>query len=61
MNTSISISVPPTGLAIDFVDQRDILLVNSVPTKPNISPYHDQVGQGGAALHPPQGVGGVGL
>ena len=46
---------------MDFVDQTDILLVYSVLTKLNIPPHFDQVGQGGAALHPLQGVAGVGL
>ena len=30
MNTSISISIPTTGLVMDFVDQTDILLEYSV-------------------------------
>ena len=61
MNTSISVSVPTTGLALDFVDHTDILLVYFVLTKLDIPPHYDQVGQGGAARHPLQGVAGVSL
>ena len=61
MNTFISISVPTTGLVMVFVDQTDILLEYSVLNKLNIPPHNDQVGQGGAALHPLKGVAGVGL
>ena len=46
---------------MDFVDQTDILPEYSVPAKLDIPPRYDQGGQGGAALHPLQGVAGVGL
>ena len=46
---------------MEFGDQTDILLDCSVLTKLYISPQYDQVGQGGAALHPLQWVAGVGL
>ena len=46
---------------MDFVDQTDILLEYSVLTKLNIPPHYDQIGQGGAACHPLQGVTGIGL
>ena len=46
---------------MDFVDQTDILLEYSVLAKLDIPPRYDQGGQGGAALHPLQGVAGVGL
>ena len=58
---TISISVPTMGLVREFWDQTDIPLDYSVLTKLYIPPQYDQVGQGGAALHPLQGVAVVGL
>ena len=58
---TISISIRTTGLVMEFGDQTDILLDCSVLTKLYIPPQYDQLGQGGAALHPLQGVAGVGL
>ena len=49
---TISISVPTMGLVREFWDQTDIPLDYSVLTKLYIPPQYDQVGQGGAALHP---------
>ena len=45
---------------MDFVDKTEILLEYSVLTKLDIPPRYDQVGQGGEALHPLQGVEDVG-
>ena len=58
---TISISFPTMGLMMEFVDQTDIFIDYSVLTKLYIPPHYDQVGQGGAALHPLLGVAGVGL
>ena len=52
---TISISIPTTGLVMEFWDQTDIPLDYSVLTKLYIPPQFDQVGQGEAALHPLQG------
>ena len=41
---------------MDFVDKTEILLEYSVLTKLEFPPRYDQVGQGGKALHPLQGV-----
>ena len=46
---------------MDFVDQTDIQSEYSVFAKLDIPPRYDQGGQGGALLHPLQGVVGVGL
>ena len=46
---------------MDFVDQTDILHEYSVLAKLDIPPRYDQGGQGGALLHPLQGVVGAGL
>ena len=46
---------------MDFVDQTDILPEYSVLAKLDIPPRYDQGGQGGALLHPLQGVVGAGL
>ena len=43
-----------------LVDQTEILHEFSVLAKLDIPPRYDQVGQGGEALHPPQGVADVG-
>ena len=43
---------PTTGWVIDFVDQTDSLLEYCVLPNLDIPPPYDQVGQGGAPLHP---------